>query len=228
MTSGRPRLRDRFLPPLVSALGPSIIRTLGATWKVKRVGLDPFVERSAGRSTARFIIALWHNTLFPLAFLHRDEHATVLVSQHGDGELIVRALHGLGFQTARGSTTRGGARALRELLTIARRGAGELAITPDGPKGPALVAQQGVAFLAAATGFPILPLALAASSAWRFRSWDRFQVPRPFARVAAVAGAPIEVPRDAIDADLSPYLRRYEGEMQRALEQAERLVADGW
>ncbi len=203
------------------------MRALGATWKVKRVGFDPFVERGAGRTTRRYVIALWHNTLFPLAFVHRDEQATVLVSQHGDGELIVRALNGLGFRTARGSSTRGGARALRELLEIARHGSGELAITPDGPKGPALVAQDGLAFLSAATGFPIVPLALAASSAWRFRSWDRFQVPKPFARVAVVAGTPIEVPREAIGGDLAPYLRRYEAEMSAALAAAERIVAEG-
>ncbi len=223
MTSGPRRLRDRVLPPLVSTFGPSVVRAIGSTWKVTRVGFDPFHARRQGGSE-RYIVTLWHNTLFPLAYVHRNEGATVLVSRHGDGELIVRALNGLGFSVARGSTTRGGAAGLRELVRVARRGAGDLAVTPDGPKGPARRAQPGIAYLSALTGFPILPLALVSDRAWRFRSWDRFQVPKPFARVVVVAGEPIRVERAGLEERIGPTLAAYEEAMGRAETKARALL----
>ena len=155
-----PRLvRDRLLPPLVSMLGPPLVRALGGTWRVTRVGFDPFRARREGGGDERCIVALWHDTLLPLAFVHRGEGACVLVSRHGDGELIARTLAGLGFELARGSSTRGGATGLRGLLRAARSGKGDLALTPDGPRGPARRAKPGLFHLAALTGFPILPSA---------------------------------------------------------------------
>ncbi len=224
---GGRRLRDRFLPPVASFLGPALVLGLGKTWQVRRRGFDPFQERKQG-STLRCIVTLWHDTLFPLAFVHRNEGATVLVSQHGDGELIARILLKLGFQVARGSTTRGGAAGLRDLVRVARGQQCDLAITPDGPKGPARRAQPGVVYLSALTGFPILPLALVADRAWRFSSWDRFQIPKPGARVAVVAGAPLAVPRAALEERMPEHLRAYEEEMLCAEGVARALLAERW
>ena len=215
-----------MLPGLASALGPGVLKTLGRTWTARRYGTDPFVDRREG-ATRRYIISLWHDTLLPLAYIHRGEGATVLVSQHGDGELIVRILKRIGFDVARGSTTRGGSAALRQLVRVARDAEGDLAVTPDGPKGPAHVAQSGIGYLSALTGFPVLPLALEADKAWRLRSWDRFQIPKPGARIAVVAGEPITVPRSDLD-DVDPYLRRFEEEMRRAGEQARDYLAESW
>lgn len=217
-------LRDRFLPGLVSLVGPTILKTLGWTWKISRHGLDPFVERRSGNSQQRYIVALWHSELIPLAYTHRDERATVLVSRHRDGELLVRVAQGLGYQAVRGSTTRGAAAALRAMVRVAREGSGEIVLTPDGPKGPARRAQPGVAYVSALTGFPILPLASVARSSWRFRSWDRFGVPKPFTRIAVVAGDPIPVPREAARGDVGPWLRRYEEAMAKAGAEAARIV----
>lgn len=218
------RRRDRILPGLVSVAGPAVLKSLGCTWRVSRHGLDPHVARANGETDERFIISLWHSTLLPLAYIHRDEQATVLVSRHGDGELIVRALLGLGYRVARGSSTRGGAAAMRELVRVAREGTGDLALTPDGPKGPARRAQPGVAYLSAMTGFPVLPLALVSRSVWRFRSWDRFQVPKPFTRIAVVAGEPIRVPREVLRDDPAPWLVRYERAMAEAEREAARIA----
>ncbi|MFG0319647.1 MAG: lysophospholipid acyltransferase family protein [Planctomycetota bacterium JB042] len=228
MTSAPPRrLRDRVLPPIVSVVGPAIIRAFGVTWKIRRLGYDPYRARSAGETDLRTIVTLWHETLFPLAYVHRNEGAKVLVSRHGDGELIVRALLGLGFSVARGSTTRGGAAGLRDLVRAAKRDTCDLSLTPDGPKGPRRKAQPGVVYLSAMTGFPILPLALVADRAWRFRSWDRFMVPKPFARIAVVAGDPIEVPRAGLEERVEEHLRRFEEEMARAEARANEALADG-
>ena len=220
----RRRLRDRILPPLVSVLGPWIIRAFGVTWKIERHGYDPYRARKTGESDRRTIVTLWHETLFPLAYVHRNEGAKVLVSRHGDGELIVRALLGLGFSVARGSTTRGGAAGLRDLVREAKQGDVDLSLTPDGPKGPRRKAQPGVAYVSAMTRFPIVPLALVADRAWRINSWDRFMIPKPFAKVVVVAGELIEVPRDDLEARLDEHLARFEDEMARARTRAEEIL----
>ena len=215
------------MPTVASLLGPALVRSLGATWKVRRFGFDPFGQRQQGGS-GRYIVSLWHCNLLPLSYVHRNEGATVLVSRHGDGELIVRILLRLGFQVARGSTTRGGAAGLRELVRVARAGEGDLSLTPDGPKGPPRKAQPGVVYLSALSGLPILPLALVCDRAWRFNSWDRFVVPKPFARIAVVAGRPIAVSRDSLEASLPSLLAAFEKEMETAEQEASRLLAEGW
>ena len=212
---------------MVSLLGPLVVRSLGATWKIRRTGFDPFQNRKQG-GQGRYIVTLWHSNLLPLAYVHRNEGATVLVSRHGDGELIVRALKGLGFQVARGSTTRGGPAGLRELVRVARRGACDLSITPDGPKGPANRAQPGVFYLSALSGFPILPLALETDRAWHFNSWDRFKLPKPGARIAVVAGRPIEVQRNSLEESLEEHLRAFETEMERARAEARQQLEASW
>jgi lysophospholipid acyltransferase (LPLAT)-like uncharacterized protein len=116
-----------------------------------------------------------------------------LVSRHRDGEILARVLDGLGYRTARGSSTRGGDSGLREMIRAGREGA-PLAFTPDGPRGPARTCKPGVVRAAAATGMPVVPTAAAASSGRRLGSWDGFLVPAPGATVCVSRGAPIAVP----------------------------------
>lgn len=142
------------------------------------------------------IYAFWHGCLLPLTYTHKHLGIDVLVSQNKDGELIARVLHGLGFHTIRGSTSRHGAGALKALVRASRAGR-TVGITPDGPRGPRHEVQDGVVFLAAMTGTPIVPLAADAHPAWRLRSWDRFLVPRPFGRGNVVLGPLRRVPRHA-------------------------------
>lgn len=220
-------LREKVLPRAVATFGPALLRAIGRTWSFERLGLDPFVARQQG-TPGRYVIALWHSALLPLAYLHRDENATVLVSRHRDGELIARALRGLGYRLARGSSTRGGAAALRELLRESEAHPGDLALTPDGPKGPPQKAKPGVAYVAAMTGFPILPLALVCNREWRLRSWDRFQIPKPGARIVVLAGDPIAVPEDLGDAEVPAILERFDAAMEDLERRARaRLAAEG-
>jgi lysophospholipid acyltransferase (LPLAT)-like uncharacterized protein len=121
---------------------------------------------------------------------------TALLSQHRDAEIAARALGRLGIDTVRGSSTRGWAGALRGLLAARARGE-DLAIVPDGPRGPRREVKDGVVQLARATGLPVVPFGAAAWPARRLGSWDRMMLPRPFARVALVGGAPLVIPRDA-------------------------------
>lgn len=149
----------------------------------------------------RVVFVFWHGEMLSLIQHHRHEDIVCLVSQHGDGEYITQILHRKGFGTARGSSTRGGSKGLRELLRAARDGR-DLAVTPDGPKGPAKVFKPGALVAAQLTGLPILPLAVSATRAWRAKSWDRFMVPKPFARIRIVYGPPVWVPRGCGDAEM--------------------------
>ena len=172
--------------------GAALLRLLGATWRINAIGDAEYEAALAGE---RCVYALWHARLLPLVFVHRGRGAAVLVSRHRDGELIARIVERLGFVTGRGSSTRGGEEGLRDMLEWAEKGR-RLAITPDGPRGPAARVKPGLVFLASRTGFPIVPVASAARPAWRLRSWDGFRVPRPFARVLVAYGSPIPVAPD--------------------------------
>lgn len=170
--------------------GALVVRCFGSTWRIERVGIaeyDAVLDRGE-----RCIYAFWHSGMLPLVYTHRGRGIAVLVSRHRDGELITRIIERLGFVTGRGSSTRGGEEGLRDMLDWAERGH-LLAITPDGPRGPAETVKPGLLYLASRTGFPVVPVATAGASAWRLRSWDGFRIPRPFARVVVAYGAPMAV-----------------------------------
>lgn len=138
-----------------------------------------------GRSV---VLCLWHDELFPLIYLKRQLRIIALVSQSGDGELLAGVLERMGLETARGSSTRGGVKAL---LAAARRMRQEglcACVTVDGPRGPRHEVKEGAVFLAAQTGAPVVPIRLFMTRRKLFQSWDRFQLPLPFSRVAMVCG----------------------------------------
>lgn len=194
-----------------AAAGALLLRLLGATWRVDRSGLVPFDEAIA--QGGRCIFALWHARLLPLVWSHRGRGVVVLVSRHRDGQLITRIIERLGYLTSRGSSTRGGEEGVMDMLRQAQEGR-LLAITPDGPRGPAEVLKPGLVYLASRSGLPILPVASAARSCWTLRSWDRFRVPRPFTRVVVAYGDPIPVPPGLEGAALESWRAR----VQEALE----------
>src|SRR6185437_5594998 len=160
--------------------GGLLVRALGWTWRI-RVTHDDAVRR-ARVERRPIIFTLWHGQLLPLLYQHRRENVTVLISEHGDGEIIARIATSLGYRTVRGSTSRGAARALIESARVIAD-SGDLAITPDGPRGPARSFAPGAAVLAQRTGALVIGAAASAHPAWRLKSWDRFMVPAPFARV---------------------------------------------
>ncbi len=139
------------------------------------------------------IIVLWHeNFQVPIwVFRHRGIYA--LVSQHFDGEVIARILRRIGYQTIRGSSTRGGIQALEKLRQVLQR-QGHIAITPDGPTGPRRKVKFGAVKLASETGIPILPLGYAATREKRMNSWDRFRVVLPFGQSVVYVGKPVYLP----------------------------------
>lgn len=167
------------------------------------------------------IYAVWHNRLalcmqqyFGYA---RKRNRTVgmaaLVSASKDGALLAAILKAFGVQPVRGSSSRRGGQALVELTTWAERGY-DLAITPDGPRGPCYVVQDGAMALAQVTGLPIIPAAYSLNWKIRPRSWDRFLIPLPFARCEMVIGKPVRVPRDATEAEREALRQQLESELR--------------
>ena len=142
------------------ALAAVVIRLLAFTMRIEYVNYEEYREISEGGNT---IVAFWHGRLFmmPLAYFGRGG-MTILVSRHRDGELIARTVRRFGIESVRGSSTRGWMEGFKGLLRAARAGR-DLAITPDGPKGPARKAQTGAVQLASRTGLPIIPMAFSAS-----------------------------------------------------------------
>lgn len=172
------------------AVGGLALRMLARTWRYEvRNGQAIASLRDARRP---FIFSLWHGQLLPLLWHHRNEDIAVLISEHRDGELVARVADSLGYRLIRGSTSRGGERALLGLVRDLREGR-EVAVTPDGPRGPARKYAPGALIAAQRAGAPILPIAAHATRAWRLRSWDRFMIPKPFARVIVAYGNPEEV-----------------------------------
>ena len=171
------------------AAGYLLLRILGATWRVQVHGRATLLARSG--ADPRVVLTLWHGQLLPITWAHRQPTAS-MVSEHRDGEIISRVLARLGFSAIRGSTSRGGARALLEAVRVLARGA-DVAITPDGPRGPRHSVAPGALALAARAGAAIVPIVAHVDRKWQLRSWDRFEIPKPFARVTISYGTPVRI-----------------------------------
>jgi len=161
-------------------MGAAFLRVLASTWRMRTHNAEPLhAFRAADK---RIIFALWHGELLPLLWQHRGEGVAVVISEHRDGEIVAQIAESLGYSTVRGSTSKGASRALIGLMRAVYTGH-DIAITPDGPRGPAHVFAPGAVVVAQRTGAYIQPVRAAASRAWRLKSWDKFLIPKPFARV---------------------------------------------
>lgn len=172
------------------------MRTLHFQYQPLGPHLDPHNPQLDGR----YIYAMWHEyLLLPVCcFAHPKVH--VLISQHADGQLVAELCRYLGVPVIRGSSTRGGVPALRQLIRAA--GDTHIALTPDGPRGPRQRVKPGLIYLAAQTGLPIVPVGFGLQRPRRARSWDCFAVPRLGSRARCVTDAPIIVPPDADGVEL--------------------------
>jgi hypothetical protein len=211
------------LLPLVAALG---VRALGATLSLRVDGVDTLRPLwGAGRP---LIYGVWHGRILIVPWLnarfrrtHGARNVCVLASRSRDGELVARFVRRFGLDVVRGSSSRGGVAALRQLARALQAGE-DVAVVPDGPRGPSCRAQAGIVSLAATTGAPIVPVGVSARPARRLASWDRFMVPVPFARCAVVFGAPVGVGRHD---DREAVRVAVERALQQATDSADRLVA---
>ncbi len=175
---------------LIALAGYPVVAALGATLRWRTEGLEHFdAVVGAGHQP---IMAFWHGRILPATYFFRRRDIVVMTSQNFDGEWIAGIIERFGYRAARGSTSRGARQALLRLRREVAEGR-PAGVTLDGPRGPARVAQPGAIWLARATGSPVLPFHLEADRHWTLHSWDRTQIPRPFARVAVAMGEPLPV-----------------------------------
>ena len=200
----------------------SVLALLGSTIRWTRVGSEE-LER-AWKSGDGVLMAFWHGRSIMLPLVYGGRGACIMNSTHRDGEIISRVLARFGIESTRGSSTRGAVPGFLNLMRASRRGL-DIALIPDGPRGPAGVAKGGAAELALATGAPLFPIAVSSSHAWRLKTWDRMLLPRPFARVVMVVGEPLRasgsgrpargVERETLRAQLEERLRSVTAEADR-------------
>jgi hypothetical protein len=214
----RDPLRVRLRAFLVEWLGTWLVHRVYRSLRVHIVGderLEPLYRRHGA-----IVFCGWHAVMVGPLFHHRHTDGYAVVSEHRDGELLARVVQQFGHTCVRGSTTRGGVRALAQLIRLVRAGH-SVGITPDGPRGPRYVAQPGVVFLGQKSGCPIVPIGFASTRYWEFRSWDRFRVPKPFSRAELHYGEPLFIPAQLADADVETWRQRVEAALHRVMRDAE-------
>jgi lysophospholipid acyltransferase (LPLAT)-like uncharacterized protein len=213
-------LSDRILFWAGSLAGALVIKLLSRSCSVEIVsgGRDSLSGSWAGQTP---IFVAWHQRMFAFFEILGKRHVGVMISRSRDGELVSRAAEHLGFRSFRGSSTRGSVGALRSLLgaLAKRRPVGFLA---DGPKGPARRAKMGPIAAGRDRGDPIVPLAWNADRKWVLNSWDRYYVPKPFARIVVYIGEPVRVPPGAGRDEMERKRAELEGVLDRLSERADR------
>jgi len=182
-------MKKRLLAFFIPIIGYLLVRMIYLTCKKKFIVTQNL-------PTEPFIVAFWHGELLMQPFLYRkirgSHKITVMISEHFDGEIIARLIEFFGFESSRGSARKNGAKAL--LSSIRKMDDGyDVAITPDGPKGPRHSVAEGIIAIAKKKKAKIIPFNFQASSFWQFSSWDKFTIPKPFSTVTFFAGEPLDV-----------------------------------
>ena len=209
--------RRRTEVALIAGLGYPVLAALGSTYQYVVDGLH---HLHAAQALGYPIHAFWHGRILPGTVYFKQRGIVVITSENFDGEWIARIITKFGYGTARGSSSRGALKAMLQLIRDVKER--PVAFTLDGPRGPARVAQPGALWLSKATGNPIIPFHLESDRHWTMKSWDRSQIPKPFARIGLAFAPPIVVPRDADEGALDQWRARLEA----ALADCERRSAE--
>jgi lysophospholipid acyltransferase (LPLAT)-like uncharacterized protein len=204
------------MTPAITFLAAPLLRAWLGTVRI-RVANGDTCRHPADPGEQRFIYAFWHESL--LAPTKIRTRVKVLISRSADGELIGQICRRMGIGVVRGSTSRGGAEGLLEMVRECKDS--HLAITPDGPRGPRRRLQPGIIFVASHTGLPIVPVGVGFTRAWRAGSWDRFAIPRPGSIIAGVIGRRIVVPESLNDVEMAHYRCQVEDALLAATHAAE-------
>jgi lysophospholipid acyltransferase (LPLAT)-like uncharacterized protein len=214
-----PRRSKRLFYRLLEWIGPCIIRLLGLSLRIKKINAEPVSKLMQEKKP--ILWCLWHGRMFLPLFVHSYQGVVVMISQHSDGEMIARVVEKLGLRTVRGSSTRGGKEAFYEMLTHLKDG-GTAAMLPDGPTGPRHHFKPGTLFLAQQSGSFLVPITFAARPCWRFNnSWDRFVLPKPFARCALYYGDPLQIPEKIPPDEVETWRQKLETIMVNLVKSAE-------
>ncbi len=215
------RIKNTFLIKAAGRLGCGVVCSIFATAKkeVHHAGVNPY--ESVG--SQRHLFSVWHDSSVIAAFGGKHRRTVALTSRHRDGSFVESIVAPLGVKSVRGSTGRGGQRAARELLEIAKEK--DIVMTPDGPRGPRRTMSRGIVFLSSRTGNPIVPTAFACEKCWEIKSsWTTHMIPRPFSRIVLLAGRPLSVPPDINSDGLDVYVQLLQQSMDNLQEIAMRQV----
>lgn len=219
----RRHLFRRVRNSVIRWVGPPLLRLWGRTLRVRYLGVR---ERENGLPRRPVgIFAFWHQRLFALAAIFHHRGFKALVSRHGDGEMLAGLLDGLGIESVRGSTNRGGTQALREILRECK-GEIRLAVTPDGPRGPRYSFREGAVYMASRSDLPLYPATVGFAKALQLPTWDGFLIPYPFTRTLVVIDEGIHVPRDAGRAEIEAARRQAEETLRRITETVDKDFAE--
>ena len=208
------KIIDWILLKTLPGIGLALLYILGVSVRKQVVKGH---RASPGQKRQGIIYALWHENLLMHSFFYRDMGIVIQVSASRDGEYATRAAQRLGFETIRGSASRGGQSALRKMIRALNEGKA-VAMTPDGPRGPRRESKLGPIYLAKLSGAPIIPIACGASRCWRPQSWDRHLIPKPFSRLIFAGGKEITVDKNAGKVDQEKKRAELERELRRVAE----------
>lgn len=214
-------LIDRIKFFIAGWMGAVLLQALMAVVRVHMEGKE--IEDRLHRK-GHLIYTFWHGRLLIPTVFRRRLGARILVSRHRDGEYIAQVVKRLGQKPIRGSTRRGGSAALRALFSGEQDT--DLAITPDGPRGPRYIVKPGVIFLAQKAGLPILPVGIGMSSFWQVGSWDAFRIPKPFSHAFVKVVEPIYVPADISPEKMEGLRQELERKLRQATEYADRKALE--
>jgi len=203
---------------LIGWAGKLFIDFLFLFSRIRTIGYDAIEEYV---NTRKFIFAFWHSRILLLSHIHRKLNAAIMVSNSADGEIIAQVLQRQGHKTIRGSTRKGGLRALIQQIADMRRHHRPGVVIPDGPQGPRHKVQPGIILLAQKTGAPIIPLTYSCKKQKKFSSWDRFILPFPWTEGVIIYGRPISVPQDADEKVINTCMQTLEIELNRITSQAD-------
>ncbi len=192
---------------LVVSLLVILIRLIGITIRVRQLN-KKFLINSLQKHGG-VILATWHQNIFFSIWLLRNKDLTALISNSEDGEIIFKVFKNFGFSTVRGSTTRGGIPALKQLMRLLNIGK-TVAITPDGPLGPPEKIQSGVVLLAKYANVPIIPWHYESKDQWTLNSWDNHKIPKPFTTVIESFGEPFYVPKNLLSEEVPLFCEKLE------------------
>ena len=204
--------KKKFQRWFITKILTLLILITGYTARKRQINKE-FLENSI-KEYGSVIVATWHKNIFFSIWLLRNHDLTALISSSDDGEAIYDVFSKFGYKAVRGSTTRGGIPALKQLIKLLEQKK-SVAITPDGPLGPPEKIQSGVVLMAKYSGVPIIPWHYEADSQWRLKSWDRHKIPKPFSSVVESFGEPFIVPKDLSPEEVQEFCEKLEADLKK-------------
>lgn len=202
----------RVRPKVLSGIARFVAKALAATWKIEARGLDKVRALETGA-----VCAGWHGRTLPAAKLFKGEGVWTITSTSRDGQIVSSVFSAFGFNLIRGSSSDGGVRVTVKAIKVLRKGA-MMAFTPDGPRGPSGIVQPGIVAMAQKSGAALVACGVSANRRWIASTWDRYHLPKPFAKVIMIFGEPRYVPKGD---DLEQVRAAFEAEMHDLERQAE-------